>query len=85
MSISAVLSTNFEVNAFIYDVETALQMREIFLQDQRDSVQGVPEKLGEASLASKGRRKRGEADGAFALTLNLKNAFYLKNEKFTLP
>lgn len=30
---------NFEVNAFIYDVETALQMREIFLQDQRDSVQ----------------------------------------------
>lgn len=30
---------NFEVNAFIYDVETALQMREIFLQDQRDCVQ----------------------------------------------
>lgn len=29
---------NFEVNAFIYDVETALQMREIFLQDQRDSI-----------------------------------------------
>ena len=27
---------NFEVNAFIYDTETALQMREIFLQDQRD-------------------------------------------------
>ena len=26
---------NFEVNAFIYDTETALQMREIFLQDQR--------------------------------------------------
>ena len=30
---------NFEVNAFIYDTETALQMREVFLQDQRDSVQ----------------------------------------------
>ena len=27
---------NFEVNAFIYDAETVLQMREIFLQDQRD-------------------------------------------------
>ena len=27
---------NFEANAFIYDPETALQMREIFLQDQRD-------------------------------------------------
>ena len=30
---------NFEVNAFIYDTETALQLREIFLQDQRDCVQ----------------------------------------------
>ena len=30
---------NFEVNAFIYDVETALQMREVFLQDQRECVQ----------------------------------------------
>ena len=30
---------NFEVNAFIYDTETALQMREIFLQDQRECVQ----------------------------------------------
>ncbi len=30
---------NFEVNAFVYDTETALQMREIFLQDQRDSIQ----------------------------------------------
>lgn len=30
---------NFEVNAFIYDAETALRMREIFLQDQRDCVQ----------------------------------------------
>ena len=30
---------NFEVNAFIYDTETALQMREIFLQDQRDCKQ----------------------------------------------
>ena len=30
---------NFEVNAFMYDMETALQMREIFLQDQRESTQ----------------------------------------------
>lgn len=30
---------NFEVNAFIYDMETALQMREIFLQDQRECTQ----------------------------------------------
>ncbi|WP_291528146.1 cardiolipin synthase [Bacteroides sp. UBA939] len=30
---------NFEVNAFIYDKETALQMREIFLQDQRECTQ----------------------------------------------
>lgn len=27
------------MNAFIYDTETALQMREIFLQDQRECVQ----------------------------------------------
>ena len=27
---------NFEVNAFMYDVETALEMKEIFLQDQRE-------------------------------------------------
>ena len=30
---------NFEVNAFMYDVETALEMKEIFLQDQRESTQ----------------------------------------------
>lgn len=30
---------NFEINAFIYDTETALVMREIFLQDQRDCQQ----------------------------------------------
>ena len=30
---------NFEVNAFIYDVETALQLREVFLQDQRECMQ----------------------------------------------
>ena len=30
---------NFEANAFIYDAEVALQMREIFALDQRDSVQ----------------------------------------------
>ncbi len=30
---------NFEVNAFLYDSETALQMRKIFLQDQRNCTQ----------------------------------------------
>ena len=30
---------NFEINSFIYDTETALLMKEIFLHDQRDSVQ----------------------------------------------
>ncbi len=30
---------NFEVNAFLYGMETALQMKEIFLQDQRECVQ----------------------------------------------
>lgn len=29
---------NFEVNAFIYDEETAVVVKEIFLQDQRDSI-----------------------------------------------
>ena len=29
---------NFEVNAFMYDEPTALRMKEIFLQDQRDSI-----------------------------------------------
>lgn len=30
---------NFEVNAFIYDMDTALEMKEIFLQDQRSCSQ----------------------------------------------
>jgi cardiolipin synthase len=30
---------NFEVNVFIYNMETALRLKEVFLQDQRDSVQ----------------------------------------------
>lgn len=30
---------NFEVNAFMYDLETALQLKEIFLEDQRDCTQ----------------------------------------------
>ena len=30
---------NFEVNAFMYDMNTALEMKEIFLQDQRESTQ----------------------------------------------
>lgn len=30
---------NFEVNAFMYDMETALEMKEIFLEDQRECTQ----------------------------------------------
>lgn len=30
---------NFEVNAFVYDTDTAVQLREHFLQDQRDCIQ----------------------------------------------
>lgn len=30
---------NFEVNAFMYDIETALQMKEIFMLDQRECTQ----------------------------------------------
>lgn len=30
---------NFEINAFLYDRETALRMKEIFLQDQKDCTQ----------------------------------------------
>jgi cardiolipin synthase len=30
---------NFEVNAFIYDTDTALKMRTIFLNDQKDCTQ----------------------------------------------
>lgn len=47
---------NFEVNAFIYDTETALQMREIFLQDQRECVQ-VFSKIGRNVLGIIKRQK----------------------------
>ena len=43
---------NFEVNAFIYDTETALQMREIFLQEPARLRTSIPEELGEAPLVS---------------------------------
>ena len=45
---------NFEVNAFMYDMETALQMREIFLQDQREMYSDFPEELGKTFFASEG-------------------------------
>jgi cardiolipin synthase len=35
---------NFEVNIFIYNMETALNLKEVFLQDQRDSIQIVLKK-----------------------------------------
>lgn len=35
---------NFEINAFMYDMETALNLKEIFLQDQRNSTQLVLKK-----------------------------------------
>ena len=47
---------NFEVNAFMYDVETALEMKEIFLQDQRESTQIFLKKLGETFVEEEGSR-----------------------------
>ena len=44
---------NFEVNAFMYDVETALEMKEIFLQDQRESTQIFFEELGQTFVETK--------------------------------
>ena len=44
---------NFEVNAFMYDVETALEMKEIFLQDQRESTQIFLKNWGRRSWRQK--------------------------------
>lgn len=44
---------NFEVNAFIYDTETSLQMKEIFLQDQRDCIQISHKKWGKRPFGRK--------------------------------
>ena len=44
---------NFEVNAFIYDKETALQMREIFLTDLRDCEQVFPKNWAKRPLHRK--------------------------------
>ena len=55
---------NFEVNAFIYDTETALQMREIFLQTSATALQVFPEELGERPWYRGLQRVCGAADGA---------------------
>ena len=46
-------AANFEVNAFMYDVETALEMKEIFLQDQRESTQIFLKNWGRRSWRQK--------------------------------
>ena len=53
MLTSVALSITFEVNAFMYDVETALEMKEIFLQDQRESTQIFFEELGQTFVETK--------------------------------
>ena len=42
---------NFEVNAFIYDTETALQMRGDILAGPAGMCAGILQELGETSLA----------------------------------
>ena len=44
---------NVEVNAFMYDVETALEMKEIFLQDHRESTQIFLKNWGRRSWRQK--------------------------------
>lgn len=68
---------NFEVNAFIYDVNTALEMKEIFLQDQRESTQIFWEELGEAFVETKSGRVYCPFVGSIAVARKI--------EKFTLP
>ena len=80
---------NFEVNAFMYDVETALEMKEIFLQDQRESTQNLSENWVETFVEEEGSRVCRSFVGSAALKrmLPLSDILlsYLKSEKFTLP
>ena len=77
---------NFEVNAFMYDVETALEMKEIFLQDQRESTQIFLEELGQTFVETKMLRS---LSCVYWLRCFNKDEIvfgsYLNSEKFTLP
>lgn len=57
---------NFEVNAFAYDTETALLMREVFLADQRYCEQLSP-KAWQKRLVSENGGEHCAADGAAAV------------------
>lgn len=75
---------NFEVNAFMYDVETALEMKEIFLQDQRESTQIFLKNWVRRSWRQKA------AESVVRLLLRYFKCYsvvksYLKREKLTLP
>lgn len=76
---------NFEVNAFMYDVETALEMKEIFLQDQRESTQIFLKNWGRRSW----RQKLRSLSCVYWLRYFNKDEIvfgsYLNSEKFTLP
>lgn len=76
---------NFEVNAFMYDVETALEMKEIFLQDQRESTQIFLKNWGRRSW----RQKLRSLSCVYWLRCFNKDEIvfgsYLNSEKFTLP
>ena len=75
---------NFEVNAFMYDVETALEMKEIFLQDQRESTQIFLKNWGRRSW----RQKAVESIVYWLRYFNKDEIVfgsYLNSEKFTLP
>lgn len=74
---------NFEVNAFIYDTETALQMREIFLQDQRECVQVFLKNWVKRPWWQESCRECGATDGTASYKLSTFN--FSKKEKFTLP
>lgn len=89
MLTSVVFEHNFEVNAFMYDVETALEMKEIFLQDQRESTQIFLKNWVKRSWMREGSRVCRSFVGSAALKrmLPLSDILlsYLKSEKFTLP
>lgn len=76
---------NFEVNAFMYDVETALEMKEIFLQDQRESTQ-IFLRIGSDV---RGDKKLRSLSCVYWLRYFNSDEIdwktYLNSEKFTLP
>ena len=79
---------NFEVNAFMYDVKRLFEMKEIFLQDQRESTQ-----IFLKNWVKRSWRRRQQSLSFVCWLRCLKRMLplsdillsYLKSEKFTLP